>query len=108
MNKQENISLGSVDQVSLGYGRCFTVKGIEIAVFRPRDGGIMAIENRCPHQQGSLADGVIGAGKVICPLHGHKFNLATGEGDAVGECVQTFRVWEENGEILIGHEVGVL
>lgn len=95
------INLGHIDNIALGQGRCFLVAGEEVAVFRQRDGRLFAVQNRCPHKQGPLAEGIAGGGKVICPLHSHKFNLETGEGSEKGECVKTYRVTESNGEILL-------
>ncbi len=95
------IHLGSIDQVPVGQGRCFIIDGEEIAVFRSRDGHVFAVENRCPHRGGPLAEGVMGDGKVVCPLHGHKFDLATGQGGEKPECVRIFSVIIDNGEIKI-------
>jgi len=95
------VNLGSVERIALGHGMCFIVEGEEIAVFRSRSGGLFSISNRCPHRQGPLSEGVIGEGKVICPLHGHKFDLTTGQGSEAQECVKTFKAWEENKNILI-------
>lgn len=104
MDKKTFVNLGRVDQIALGHGRCFVVGGEEIAVFRLRDGKLAAVENRCPHRQGPLSEGLLGNGKVVCPLHGHKFDLSTGEGSEPAECARVFRVWEENGSILIKAE----
>ncbi len=101
MNKGLMINLGSMNQVALGHGFCFVVKDSEIAVFRTRDGKLYAIENKCPHLQGPLADGIIGEGKVVCPLHGHKFDLDSGKGYEEGECVKTFNVWEDHNNIML-------
>jgi nitrite reductase (NADH) small subunit len=95
------INLGRVENIAAGQGRCYLVAGEEVAVFRQRDGRLFAIQNRCPHKQGPLAEGIAGGDKVICPLHSHKFNLETGEGSEKGECVKTYRVTEANGEILL-------
>jgi nitrite reductase (NADH) small subunit len=95
------INLGSIEKIPLGQGRCFQFAGEEVAVFRQRDGKLFATQNRCPHRQGPLSEGVMGAGKVICPLHAHKFDLATGQGSEPGECVKTYFVSEANGEILL-------
>ena len=95
------VNLGSVDKVPLGQGFCFVVGGEEIAVFRQRDGRLFATQNRCPHRQGPLSEGVIGAGKVICPLHAHVFDLCTGQGPKPEECVRTFPVREASGNILL-------
>ena len=100
--KSRTLTLGSVEKVPKGQGFCFIVDGREIAVFRQRDGKLFATQNRCPHKQGPLSEGIIGAGKVICPLHSHKFDLCTGEGPDPKECVKVYSVREEKGEILIG------
>ncbi|MST94428.1 MAG: hypothetical protein EXS33_04010 [Pedosphaera sp.] len=68
---------------------------------RQRDDHLFATQNRCPHKQGPLAEGVAGGGKVICPLHSHKFDLATGQGSEPHECVKVFQVEERNGEVLL-------
>jgi nitrite reductase (NADH) small subunit len=93
------VNLGSVEKIALGHSRCYLVGGQEIAVFRQRDGRIFATQNRCPHKQGPLSEGVAGGGKVICPLHSHKFELASGTGSEPGECVKVYAVRELNGEI---------
>ena len=95
------VNLGSVNDIPLGQGACYIVKGEEIAVFRGRDGKVSAIENRCPHRQGPLSEGVVGNGKVVCPLHGHKFDLTSGQGTEKGECVRIFEIWEQYGEIIL-------
>jgi nitrite reductase (NADH) small subunit len=95
------INLGSVENIALGQGRCYLVGDEEIAVFRQRNGQLFATQNHCPHRQGPLSEGVIGAGKVICPLHSHKFDLATGTGSEPGECVKVYAVRELNREILL-------
>lgn len=95
------INLGSVEKIAVGHSRCYVVAGEEIAVFRRRDGRLFATQNRCPHKQGPLSEGLSGGGKVICPLHAHKFELATGAGSEPGECVKVYPVRELNGEILL-------
>jgi len=99
--KTRTLNLGSVEKVPKGQGFCFIVDGQEIAVFRQRDGKLFATQNRCPHKQGPLSEGIIGAGKVICPLHSHKFDLCTGEGPEPKECVKVYAVREEKGDILL-------
>ena len=95
------IRLGSIDQIPIGHGTCFIVGSHEVAVFRTRSGNLFAIENQCPHLGGPLVDGIVGDNKVICSLHGHKFDLVTGQGSDAHECVKTFKVWEENKNIFI-------
>jgi ferredoxin-nitrite reductase len=65
------------DQLQENAGMALTVNGTEIAVFR-RGNQLYALQNRCPHAAGSLADGVMDGDDVICPLHGYRFNIRTG------------------------------
>lgn len=95
------INLGPLDNIPVGQGRCFIVKGEEIAVFRRRSGKISAIENRCPHLQGPLSEGLIDEGKVVCPLHGRKFDLDSGKGSDSDDCVRTFSTWIEHGNLYM-------
>lgn len=79
--------LGSIDRIPPGEGQTFLVAGREIAVFRARGAdAVYATQARCPHKAGLLADGIVGDGKVICPLHSYRFDLATGTalGNACG------------------------
>lgn len=101
MQTKASINLGNINDIPLGQGICYVVKGEEIAVFRSRDGCIFAIENRCPHRQGPLCEGIVGGGKVICPLHGHKFDLTTGQGSEPRECIKVFKAWEKDQNIML-------
>ena len=77
--------LGPVDQIPLGEGRAFDVGGRRVAVFRTRDGRVFATQGECPHRGGPLADGLVGSGTVVCPLHEWRFDLETGA-TANGAC----------------------
>lgn len=39
---------------------------------------LRAIQGACPHIGGDLADGTVELGKIVCPLHGATFDLASG------------------------------
>jgi nitrite reductase (NADH) small subunit len=95
------VNLGNVAAVPMGQGRCFVVGNDEIAVFRQRDGRIFATPNRCPHRQGPLSEGLVGNGRVICPLHGHQFDLETGVGSETSECIPVFEVEDVNGNLMM-------
>lgn len=95
------INLGSIEQIQMGQGLCFVIGTEEVAIFRNRDGRLFAIQNQCPHRGGPLAEGIIGESQVICPLHGHKFDLITGQGNEAHECVKRFEVFEENKNIVL-------
>lgn len=98
--KDKMIKIGRLSDIPEGEGRIFRLNGGEIAIFR-LESGIVAIDNRCPHQNGPLADGIIAGDHVICPLHGHRFNLKTGESLGDDERIKTYPVFVEGDEIFI-------
>ena len=95
------VPAGRIEDIPPGEGREFAIAGQRIAVFRMRSGEVYAISAVCPHRDGPLADGLTGGATVICPFHGRKFDLITGEASE-GCGVQTYPVHlEENGVIMI-------
>jgi anthranilate 1,2-dioxygenase ferredoxin subunit len=42
------------------------------------DGAIRAVIDRCSHQASPLADGRVRRGMIMCPLHGARFEIASG------------------------------
>ena len=100
-------SLGPASQIPVGEGKTFQVGVLQIAVFRSRDGRLFSTQAFCPHKNALLADGIIGSGKVICPLHAYKFDLQTGR--PVGnDCaaLQTYRVeLSEKGNLQLHLEI---
>ncbi len=97
----DQIDLGSIDFIPLGEGRAYTLGGKTIAVFRQRDGRLFATDNACPHKAGPLADGLVGSGKVICPLHMWKIDLETGRCLGEDGAVRTYPARAVNGRILV-------
>ncbi len=59
-----------------------TIRGVVVAdrpVVLVREGSaIYALDGTCPHIGGELADGALELGKIVCPLHGATFEVATG------------------------------
>ncbi len=49
----------------------------DLVLFR-HNAAIIAFARRCPHAAGDLACGDVSRGRIICPEHGYKFDLATG------------------------------
>jgi len=88
----EEIALGPIDRIPPGEGRCIKLGALQIALFRQRDGRVFALDARCPHRGGPLSDGLIGAGVVVCPLHGWRFRLADGKEIENDSAVRTYPV----------------
>src|SRR5215813_11101643 len=84
-------NLGSLTRIPSGEGRTFQIEDVPVAVFHTRSGNVFATQAACPHKAGPLADGITGAGKVICPLHAYTFDLATGE--PIGNTCQALTIY---------------
>lgn len=98
--------LGSVGEVPIGEGRLFDVDGWQVAVFRPRQGGVYAIDPVCPHRAGPLAEGLIGGTLLVCPLHGWTFDLVSGSRVGGDEAVACHPARVEDGQILVTGPIG--
>ena len=96
--------LGLAGDVPLLEGRSVLVDGRRIAVFRTPD-GFRAIDHACPHAGGPLADGIVAGGCVTCPLHGLRFDLATGEASDGASHVRAYAVVERAGELWLAEEL---
>ena len=70
--------LGPAEEVPVGEGRAYVVGGEQVAVFRLPGGTVRAVSAVCPHAGGPIADAQIDQEVLICPLHLHVFELATG------------------------------
>ncbi|MDI3325857.1 Rieske 2Fe-2S domain-containing protein [Pontibacterium granulatum] len=55
-----------------------TTNGLELLLVNI-EGEILAVENLCPHDNGQLHEGPIEGTDIICPRHGARFCLRTGE-----------------------------
>jgi nitrite reductase [NAD(P)H] small subunit len=90
----------SVDDVPVGEGRAVTVHGRRVAIFHADDGWF-ALDAACPHLGGPLADGIVGARTVICPLHERRFDLASGADLGGGPCARAHPVAVCDGEVYV-------
>ena len=74
-------------------GKLVEVSGQSVAVFNIA-GRYYAIENTCPHRGGPLAEGMMAGEEIICPWHGARFDVKTGEvmGPPAQQGVKSFPV----------------
>lgn len=79
------------------------VDGFAVIVLRCGE-ALYAIEDRCTHDGEPLAGAEVEDCQVICPRHGARFCLRSGEAltPPAYEPVRTFAVRSENGRILVG------
>jgi nitrite reductase (NADH) small subunit len=97
-----------VENIPLREGRSVLVDGREIAIFKLGE-RFVAMENRCPHRGGPLADGIVsatgGSITVTCPLHNWRVEVEGGRvvkpSGQEAACVRTFPAKVENGIITV-------
>jgi nitrite reductase (NADH) small subunit len=93
----------NVENIPLREGRAVELGGHVVAIFNLGD-RFLAVENRCPHRGGPLADGIVSAGAVVCPLHAWKVDLTTGSVTNQPEnpqCAKTFPTRVEGGTVFV-------
>lgn len=88
-----DVRVGHISEFPERRGRVFRMGELELALFRLSDGEVKAVENRCPHKNGKLSEGIVCDHHVYCPLHDWKIDLADGLVQAPDEgCVATYPV----------------
>jgi nitrite reductase (NADH) large subunit len=70
-----------VEDVPPGASQEFIVNDQSVAVFHTRADEWIATDARCPHEQGPLADCILGNGRLTCPIHSYSFDVKTGTCD---------------------------
>lgn len=87
--------------IAEGTAKGVIVNGWPVLIARS-DGKLSAVIDRCTHAASELSTGRIRRGSVMCPLHGARFELATGR--CVGgtyKPLMTFDLREEGGAIEV-------
>jgi len=88
-----------------GNHRVVDAQGVQIAVFN-LDGRYYAIEDICTHDGGILTGGPVEGDQIVCPRHGARFCIRTGEALAppAFEPTAVFPVRIRNGEVQVRDE----
>ena len=96
------IDVADAGDVPDGEVRTFEAAGHRVAVARSEN-HLYAVQDLCSHDDGPLGDGELEQYAIVCPRHGAKFDVRTGEVlmmPAVAP-IDTFPVKEEDGRIHI-------
>ncbi|MGE0232797.1 MAG: nitrite reductase small subunit NirD [Flavobacteriaceae bacterium] len=79
------LRIGEIDDIPRRGARCVKHGEMTIAVFRTHDDRIFALEDKCPHRNGPLSQGIVHDGCVTCPLHNWVISLETGRATGADE-----------------------
>jgi nitrite reductase (NADH) small subunit len=95
-------TVARVGDLSEGQGRLVEVDGRMIAIFFD-DGAYYAIDDLCPHQGASLAEGFLCDKSVTCTWHGWRFSLEDGRHlDGSSARVATYPVRVVGDQVQVG------
>lgn len=95
----------AADAARIGDGevRQVIINGREIAIYNI-GGAFYATDDGCTHELAFLSEGLIDGNAIECPLHGGKFDIATGRAIAP-PCtanLKTYPVKRDGSAILVG------
>lgn len=96
------IRITHAENIPLREGRSVRLGDDEIAIFNLGD-RYVAVDNSCPHRGGPLCDGIVSGDTVVCPLHGWRISLDTGEVLKPDVCVkvETYPVSVDDGIVRV-------
>jgi nitrite reductase (NADH) small subunit len=99
------VRVTACDNIPPREGRAVSIADREIAIFNLGD-RFVAVDNRCPHKGGPLADGIVTGTSVVCPLHTWKISLVDGHVErpaaADDEGVTAYPARIEAGVVVVG------
>jgi len=95
--------VAAVSEIAPGSLHACVAGGTSICLARTSEGAFYALRDLCSHEQTPLSDGDLVGDQVECPLHGSRFDLATGEPTELPawEPVQTFPVVVDGDDVLV-------
>ena len=96
------INVGTADEIGEGQSVSVAAGSLIIAVIRS-EGLLYAIEDVCTHDGEALTGGGIEDRQIICPRHGARFCLRTGEAltPPAYEPVRVFETKLEDGHVWV-------
>jgi 3-phenylpropionate/trans-cinnamate dioxygenase ferredoxin subunit len=75
---EKRIKVALVSDIPEGEVVPVEVEGFKLAIVHV-DGQFYALEDECSHMECSLSEGLVDDREIVCPCHGARFDLATGE-----------------------------
>lgn len=104
MNSSEWIAVPAAHELGPGQRKLVFIDGRSVVLFNI-DGAIHAIDNACPHQGASVANGRLDGYVLSCPAHGLRFDLLRGCIPGAGRLsLTTFPVRVIDGKLFVSVE----
>jgi 3-phenylpropionate/trans-cinnamate dioxygenase ferredoxin subunit len=96
------VRVARADEIPPGEKKIVEVDGVLVVVVN-LGGAFYAIEDVCTHDGGPLGEGNLEGHELICPRHGARFDVRTGDALTLPafEAAPTYEVRVEDGDVLV-------
>lgn len=96
------VEIAPADEIAEGEVRTYDVEGERVAVARAGE-HLYAVEDICSHDDGPLGEGSIEGFAIVCPRHGAKFDVRSGEVLAMPAAapIRTFSIMVQDGKVML-------
>jgi len=96
------VKAARADEIRPGEKKIVDVEGILVVIVN-LNGQFFAIEDVCTHDGGPLGEGELHGEQMVCPRHGARFDVRTGNALTMPafEPVPTYEVRVEDGDVLV-------
>ena len=99
---EDYIKVGKVDELPVGSMKSIGAGNRRIVVYHAED-GFYAMADECSHDYAPISTGRVMNGQIVCPRHGARFDIKTGEvkaPPAVAD-IDTFETKIEQGTVFV-------
>jgi len=99
------VKAAELRELKEGKAKCARTKTERIVLVK-LDGEIYAMEDRCTHDDAPICGGEIENGAIVCPRHGAKFDIKTGEALSLPatESLEIYKVRVNAGDVEVETE----
>lgn len=96
------VDVAAENALAVGEHLVVDVEGLEVVVFKLED-GFYALKDVCTHDGAEIASGIVEGDEIICPRHGARFCIKTGEVKCAPayEDIEKFELKIETGRIKL-------
>ena len=93
----------SCDEIAPGHRKSIIVDELPALLIRVGD-DYFCVEDTCTHDGGEMTDGPLQGKSIVCPRHGARFSLETGQPECMPatEPIRTFQVETRDDGIYVG------
>jgi 3-phenylpropionate/trans-cinnamate dioxygenase ferredoxin subunit len=96
------VRVARADEIRPGEKQIVEVDGVLVVVIN-LDGAFYAVEDVCTHDGGPLGEGELEGCELICPRHGARFDVRTGQATKMPafEAAPTYEVQVRDGDLWV-------